>query len=396
MLLIPLLAACGEGTPAESVTEPAVRDSAGIAIVEYPQLPTEGFGGWSVDPRPALSIGSMDGPEEEQLYRVRGGTRLPDGRIALGNRGSAEIRFYGPDGAYLTMEGGRGGGPGEYEQLTLMGRIAGDTLVIDDFQNNRLSFVHPDDGFIRSIPARESGVFGFTRGVLANGSALRGGGLFFNGDEELSTGFRRDQVEFSLADRDGRVLETMAGWQGPEMYFDVGEGFISANSVPYGRDTYSTARGDRVVIGQNDDYTIHEYAPTGDLIRIIRSLGPLRPVTRELIQAAYEDRIEDADDDDEVRRIRAAMSEVEAPETLPAYQALHIDTEGYLWVQDQETATDDESRWTVFGRDGRVAARLALPTGLRVLEIGTDYVLAATQDEFDVEFVHLYLLSRGG
>ena len=48
----------------------------------------------------------------------------------------------------------------------------------------------------------------------------------------------------------------------------------------------------------------------------------------------------------------------------------------------------------IFDPDGRVLGRLETPVGLEVFEVGADYVLGRYRDDFDVEFVQLWDLSR--
>ncbi len=104
-----LTAACGsEGASGPAV---AVRDSAGITIVENSgSVPTGG--GWSIAAEPELVIGTFEGDPEYQLFQVEGALRLPDGRIAIGNTGSGEIRIFDASGVFLRSLGRKGEGPG--------------------------------------------------------------------------------------------------------------------------------------------------------------------------------------------------------------------------------------------------------------------------------------------
>jgi hypothetical protein len=51
---------------------------------------------------------------------------------------------------------------------------------------------------------------------------------------------------------------------------------------------------------------------------------------------------------------------------------------------------------TVFDPDGRLVGRFEIPADIEVLEIGPDYVLALYEDAMDVEYVHMYELTRPG
>lgn len=94
-----------------------------------------------------------------------------------------------------------------------------------------------------------------------------------------------------------------------------------------------------------------------------------------------------------MRRQFAAML---TPATLPSYADLLGDGGGRLWLR--EFLLPDEQargeRWTVFDADGRMLGTVATPAGLRVTEIGADYVLGVWKDEEDVEHVRLHRLVR--
>jgi hypothetical protein len=82
------------------------------------------------------------------------------------------------------------------------------------------------------------------------------------------------------------------------------------------------------------------------------------------------------------------------PETKPAYGRLLVDSEGNLWVADYSEERDDEGSWSVFDPEGRFLGAVETPTGGRVQQIGSDFVLGVWRDEFDVEYVRLYELIR--
>src|SRR5688500_13596154 len=61
---------------------------------------------WTLEPAPLVRIGADDGGQS--LHRVAAATRLADGRIAVANGGSHQIRIFGSDGA-LVRDVGRVG-----------------------------------------------------------------------------------------------------------------------------------------------------------------------------------------------------------------------------------------------------------------------------------------------
>jgi hypothetical protein len=97
------------------------------------------------------------------------------------------------------------------------------------------------------------------------------------------------------------------------------------------------------------------------------------------------------------REVRGRFDEVTPPSVMPTHSALAFDAVGDLWVENFRLPWDHESPriWSVFGPDGRWLGDVQLPEGLRVYEIGDDYVVGVETDTLGVEFVRLYrLLTR--
>ena len=51
--------------------------------------------------------------------------------------------------------------------------------------------------------------------------------------------------------------------------------------------------------------------------------------------------------------------------------------------------------WSVFAEDGVFLGMVETPSGLRLLDIGSDYILGLRLDEDDVEYLEVYDLLRG-
>lgn len=94
----------------------AVRDSASIRIVENRAVHADTC---AVAPTPDLELGTVDGPSETQLYRVFDAATLSDGRIAVVDQGSSQIRSFSAEGTFERAFGSEGGGPGEHRAFRL-------------------------------------------------------------------------------------------------------------------------------------------------------------------------------------------------------------------------------------------------------------------------------------
>ena len=63
---------------------------------------------------------------------------------------------------------------------------------------------------------------------------------------------------------------------------------------------------------------------------------------------------------------------------------------------DSQKPGETEAYWSVFDPEGRLVGSLDMPDGVEVLEIGENYLLGLYRDEFEVEYVRAYGLTRPG
>jgi hypothetical protein len=400
LLLSIALGGCGSEGPGALRTQ--VRDSAGVAIVESNGLPERGEGGWSLEQRPFLSIGTLDGDTLYQLYQISGGARLPDGRIVLSDAGSYQLRLFGPDGTARGSWGREGEGPGEFQSIDVVGVLGGDTVVVLDGRLRRIHLFNPGLGFLdQSTVDEEVGMTFFSNGMFGDGAIVFGGGLTFGpGGDTPTEGLNRSDTPYRSAGLDGSLAADFGAIPGPEIFVQTqgggGEYFISASVIPFGRRPAAHARGDRLFLGSADTYEISSYDPAGRLDRILRVLKPPPPVSPQDLDRLIEEQVAELEDPSRAPELRSSLRDMPTPETMPAYRDLLVDSEGFLWVEDFRRPGEGLRSWTVFDREGTPQTRLSLPSDNRVLDIGEDYLMAVFEDQLGVEYLRLYALHRGG
>ncbi len=133
-----LLTACGGSTFGDS-------DSA---------RPTEV---WQLSAEPLVSIGVVEGEEVYQLYNALSSVRMPDGRLAVLNSGSEEVRIFDAEGRFLGSFGHEGAGPGEFRNPTRIQLLSADTLRVWDQRLERFSFHDADGDFSRVARLERTG-----------------------------------------------------------------------------------------------------------------------------------------------------------------------------------------------------------------------------------------------
>jgi hypothetical protein len=376
-----------------------VRDSAGIVVVEN-RGSSGPDGVWQVDPNPFFSIGTFQGDSLYQLYEVSGAVRLPDGRIAVANRGSGEIRIYDVEGQFLVSHGQKGEGPGEFQAPSLVGVVGGDTLVVIDSRLRRVSLLDAEAGFSGSARIEDDvGGALYPQGIFFDRTVLVGGGFYWSSDsgDELTDGYTRPPTSYQSLHLDGTLGHDFGEFPGSEFFMEIrrsgGRVAMSARLIPFGRFPMVAVAPGSMYFGSGDSWEVKGYAPDGSLERLIRWDRPAVPVTASSLDAHIREQEGEAEGN-EAREIRERISEMPVPETMPAFGGLHVDELGYLWVERFRSPEDHVPTFDIFQGEGTLVARAILPVEAEVLQIREDEILTLYRDDLGVEYLRLYSLRR--
>lgn len=378
-LLAPILAACGEGS-AEAAGADG-RDSIRVRVVEHPASAWDQAPVWTLDAEPMLSIGMEDGPPEYELANVTGALRLEDGTVVVASAISGEIRFYDAAGVHLRSVGRRGGGPGEYRNVSIISPYGADSLLVWDTMLRRGTLLGRDGTLGRTFSAPDVSGDILPRGVFGDGSLVG----------QVSVGFRRGDLPNGVVRHEAEYIrfwpsgpaDTLARLFAEEGYSSPGAYYYG---LPFARKAVVAAAGEHLHYGSSDGYEIRTYTLSGDLARIIRS-DRATPISRRDIARALERA---------GGRSREAFSKLSYQETMPAYADMKVDAAGNLWVADYLGPGEDKGaqQWTIFGPQGELRGTFTAPPRFKLHDIGRDYVLANVRDELDVERVVLYRLNQ--
>jgi hypothetical protein len=386
------LAGCSDGT---SMGSSLVRDSAGITIVENSIPLWLDGGGWRVSGEPMVDIGQMDGAPEYQFYQIAGAVRIRGGRLAVANGGSGEIRLYSSSGEFLEAKGGKGSGPGEFEDIFFFRRAPSDSLLAYDWRNRRLSVLSPQGDFSRSFEftvLTTSGGFPIVNDPFPDGDLLLATDMF-SASTEVHPGAKRDSAVYYVIDPEGDVRTRLGAYPGGESYETTdGENWVGGGLV-FGKFGYAAVSGAGFYFGDSERFEIEYRNKAGDLLRLLRLDHENLPVTQVDIDTYIADRMERARP--ERRQIyRTMYDNMPFPEFMPAFGDLFVDAGGNLWVGVYRRPGDEQPRWHVFDPGGAYLGIVETPQRFRIFEIGEDYLLGRWTDEYDVEHVRVYGLVK--
>jgi hypothetical protein len=154
-----------------SVGAQTVRDSAGVRVVLY-AASARPAQRWSLDPKPLLEIGGADARGVTEFTEIRGVVRLSDGRVAVANGATNEIRIFDSTGAFQGTAGRAGSGPGEFRRLLRLFRFGEYLAGVDG--DTRVQVFSAEGRLVRSLqPVRLEGMRNPQRvGVLTDGGTV--------------------------------------------------------------------------------------------------------------------------------------------------------------------------------------------------------------------------------
>ena len=408
-LLAPVfLMACAGGGDAGGETGEfagTITDSAGVQIV---QNTSEGLwtdaGGWTTEE--LLTIGEAAGDPNYQFGRIAAVDALSDGRIAVLDAQAQRIQVFGADGTYQESIGGPGNGPGEFSpqaQALFVGQ--GDTIVVPDMGNQRITLI-PPDGEASSFPLQ-----------LEQGIPMR----FDMTDDGLLVSQRR-QMNFGDPDAETSPTDMILEQQYDGVVVDTvltpkrGGTFEMSSGGPritlFAPEPQWTVLSDnRLAYASNDEYRINVYGSDGGLQQIIAFPFERRPVT-ERDQETVKRVIRQIWEENGVppQAMDQMMSSMSFAEFWPAFTQMRSGPQGTLWVQhirDLSSMSDEEledwnpqsdsgaPEWDVFEADGRYGGTITLPDRFTPWSIEGDRIYGTFRDDFDVEYVRVYRLDTG-
>ena len=337
---------------------------------------------------PAVSIGSADGDSANVLFGAFQALRTSDGRIVALNSGSQQVRVYDAAGRLVRSVGRRGAGPGEFRMLQRIGLLAGDSIAAYDIGLGRITVFTPGGAIARTVQVQP-----FGNAVLPRAYGFTSTGMMLvstDFDRVFRPGTRRDSLDFALVSTaSGAPTDTVGRYAGEEAFVLVHDGGASRRGVIFGRNVFASARGERLVIGQNDTFRYDVFYGGGRSRRTFEHPHTPRSVTRADVAAANRDWLEgmpaqfrDA--------VAARIAEFPHSAAHPPFTALLAGADGTVVVEHAAPPGAREHRWTTFAPNGAARRVLVSAQPLTLLDAGEGWVLARSIDALGVERLLLF------
>ena len=300
-----------------------------------------------------------------------------------------------------------GGGPGEYKQPDGLFALPGDSTLLVDLGNARMTVLAPDLSFGATYPLAQRGERGFL--IMLPRAVDDQGRVYF----QVRGGFQGipDSAAVGRYNRETSRIDTLAMVKLQDYKSSESGGGNRREQmimpVPLTRqDGWSASWDGRVAIVRSNDYHVEWIQPDGSVVRgSAVEFQPLRVtdedkeewieglgngISMEMMNANGQMTLSMSRGG---RSFEGSASNFDWPDTKPAFrgEAVYVGTTGDAWVQRYGPA-GSPSTFDIFSPDGSLTKRVVLPEGRRLVGFGDGVVYLAWADEFDLRTLERYSL----
>jgi hypothetical protein len=391
--------ACAKNALSASPLE--VIDSAGVRITTITASP-ESLPVWTLETEPRRVFTGAETGDETAFAFIGPVKFLSNGSLVIGDVASGRLIIYDAQGMFVRFHGRRGDGPGEMRRLESIMPKPGDTLTTFDPGLRRLSFWHPDTGFVRSVNLADDGSL---ESFPVDAWSWRDSLIVVlqlsttpQDNSPSGSGIRRwpTRVHLMLRDSSGKTETRSPAFDG--MYTGLrADGDIR---LPFSNRPFVAHSRDRVYFGTGDSFLLTSLDSSFHVAGIIRW-----PAKQERLTSA---------EVDSVRAEAIALLSRRplppnpfamhfAPEILPEFRPsigrVLVDRENRIWLERFEAmrmgaVQKPGNQWTILRDDGLPVAMLKLPNHTRLEDVRGDEVAVVRRDSLDVQTVAVYRLKR--
>jgi hypothetical protein len=406
--VVGLLAACGDSPDPKAdggVPAPSISDSAGVRLVDYSAGAFDAVPEWRA--KRVLTLGESDDESARSRFlHVNGVRLLPDGRVLVVSDGSKQLLLFDGDHDALATFGRSGRGPGEFWHLDMLESSRRDEIVAVDALARRLMLIGLDTSQGRD-PARVLGpvratmsLIGGEIGPVHHRYRFADGAMLVTASGEwpapAAQGVVRDTMRVVIQGADGTIITDLGWHDGDDRVLRLrSNGGLTGGEPPYGRQLLITAREGAVVLSSSGPWQLEWFTLDSVTPRRtrMRAVGARRPVTAEVRQAFRDRVLRDVRDEYGINEWTMLSNDDVFPDVLPAFDQLHFDALGRLWVRASVMEGDTLAHWTIFADATTVLARVDLPAAFTPHDITAEHVAGVWKDEDGGEQVHVYRVS---
>lgn len=331
---------------------------------------------------------------------------LPDGRVMAADAlGQVLVAVDLGRGTADTL-GRVGAGPKEYRQPDAVYALPGDSTLLLDLGNARLTVIAPDGTFGATHPIAQGDEQGMT--IILPRAVDRAGNIYYLQEMGRLAGGSRDSATVMRFDRASGQSTPIGRVKLPELVESGGPNARMIGMKPLSpRDDWAVAPDGRVAFVRSADYSVRWVGPDGRVIT--GPANPYKPVRvgeaeREVWQndqarSGVNIRIEARSDGTRNMSLRRGGGGPPPPQAETAdwpdmtppfrYGRAIVNPAGDLWVE-RYVPAGQQPVIDVFDGSGKKTGEVRLPAGCRVVGFGRGVVYLARTDQDDLQWLERY------
>lgn len=410
--------ACGGASDAATTTaslEPTKRDSAGVEMLRHEGDP---FGRAPKLTLDSVALAEIKGSADDaaaDISTIAPALFLADGRLVGRDQQRQVIVVFGADGASRKEFGRPGAGPGEFGAIGNIVPAGGDTVLVQDFANARITVVDPVSGLGANYPLAKAMADGgnVLIGAINGTQLLYGLNITSGADAAAGSPAGIKGVVFNpVADASRRAFTTGPAEKPPEAPRVVeGTGGMMMVGMAIRMKTFESfptafAWGGRFVVADPNHFRLEMRDTTGALHQVLVVAQTRHAVTEKMLNDNATDMINQITGQTSGRtsamgvgaaraiggggggpdtaEMRKNMLANEHADSLPLFERTQVTPNGTLWVVDYPIPGADGWAATAFAKDGRILGRLVEAKGAAPLAFGDDRVVFRSEDDLGI------------
>lgn len=323
--------------------------------------------------RTLVEINRITEPPLGSITQVRVDSR---GHVYVVDGQTQEILEFTPSGAFVRRFGGEGQGPGEFRFIRQMRVLPGDTLLILDGLQTRLTWWPAEAASPSHVNTLES--------ILGAEEAIPTDHGFIIAEHERSEEDGTFSLVYHLVNHDLAVeSDTVLTLQGDQLIEVEGSGWGYKHPSPLLYDNQQDATNRHLFRAWTGEPQLEVYDHTPTLLRTIPLPHRPEPVTTDDIRRVQEESTPPEDVvsqlDEVTRLVRNAIRET-AHDYWPSIRDVVADEGGNAWVG-LRGKEGDPIVWLQVTPEGEFMQRIELPWDVQLEAVHDKRVYARTMDE---------------
>ena len=306
-----------------------------------------------------------------------------EGRVYITDYQEAGVIALNADLSLDRTIGREGEGPGEFTRPGSMQVLPGDSLLVWDYQPQRITVFPPGSDeavYVHSLGTQELG--SQARRLAGSNGYLVQSSTSYMADAS-DEGETRIAVLRHVLEEEGRVVdEVVYQYPAGESLVIRGDGTVSMAGHPFGRDSFTGIWGGEQIAYANSDALE---------VKIVDLQGGVRTAFAYPTTPIAVTRAELDDAADGMGRAMGRLLRDGAPYVWPTLTGLVVDDQDRIWLG-IHTGDPSTREWAAFMPDGTHVVSVDLPAGFAVHAVRSGRIIGVGRDELDVPRVQAYRL----